>query len=59
VKFLAVVLSLSVADPSPPIDCEMIRAKIAEHGKAVVYTWALANGYSLRDITRIRKQCGV
>jgi hypothetical protein len=58
-KFLAVVMSLYAADPSPPIDCEMIRAKIAEHGKTVVYAWALANGYTLRDITRIRKRCGI
>lgn len=53
---LAVILSLSLATP---INCAEVRAKVAEHGKVRAYAWALANGYSLKDIARIRKQCGV
>lgn len=57
---VAVVLALTVADPQPPpVDCGFIRAKIAEHGKLAAYTWAIANGYSRHEITRIRKVCGV
>lgn len=42
-----------------PVDCEIIRAKVAEHGKAAAIAWALAQGYAWRDIQRIRKTCGV
>ncbi|ANW00697.1 hypothetical protein [Bradyrhizobium icense] len=57
---LAVALALTVADPpAPPVDCHMIRAHIAQHGKLAAYAWAIANGYSPKDIARIRKVCGV
>lgn len=51
---LLVVLALA-----QPVDCEMIRAHVAQYGKIRSYAWALANGYSPKEITRIRKQCGV
>lgn len=41
------------------VDCDMVRAKVKEHGIVVVIAWAVANGYSAKDISRIRKQCGV
>jgi hypothetical protein len=56
--FLLIALTLSLNEP-PKVDCELIRARVAEHGKIKAYTWALANGYSLREISRIRKMCGI
>lgn len=55
-KFIAVLLLLSV-EPKP--DCEMVRAQVAQHGKIAAYAWALANGYTPREISRIRKACGI
>jgi hypothetical protein len=57
--FLLVALTLSLSTPEPKVDCELIRARVAEYGKIRAYTWALSNGYSLRDISRIRKVCGL
>ena len=48
-----------VAIASEAYDCAMIREKVKEHGRVAAYAWALANGYSPKDIARIRKQCGV
>ena len=49
--------STSVTDGLPPgITCDMIREKVAEHGKAVALAWALKNGYSFAQI-RIAKRC--
>jgi hypothetical protein len=36
--------------------CEMVREKVAEHGKAVALAWALKQGYSFAQI-RIAKRC--
>jgi len=41
------------------INCPMVRAQVKEHGKFKAYAWALANGYSPREISRIRKLCNV
>lgn len=49
--------SLAFANDTP--DCNMIRAKVKEHGKIAVYAWAISQGYSPKEISRIRKQCGV
>lgn len=57
--FLLIALTLSVTEPQPKIDCELIRARVAEYGKIRAYGWALANGYSLKEISRIRKMCGL
>jgi hypothetical protein len=38
------------------ITCEMVREKVAEHGKAVALAWALRQGYSFAQI-RIARQC--
>lgn len=53
----AVLCGLAFANDAP--DCAMIREKVKEHGRVAAYAWALANGYSPKDIARIRKQCGV
>lgn len=53
---LAVLLLLSI-EPKP--DCEMVRAQVQQHGKIKAMVWALANGLSPKEISRIRKQCGV
>ena len=55
---LVLILSLSVTDPQPPVPCEVVREKIAEHGKAAALAWALKN-LSLRQIYQIRKTCRV
>lgn len=38
------------------ITCEMVREKVAEHGKAVALAWALRQGYSFAQI-RVAKRC--
>jgi hypothetical protein len=38
------------------ITCEMVREKVAEHGKAVALAWALRQGYSFAQI-RSAKRC--
>ena len=53
---IAVVLSLTL---SPPVDCAEVRAKVKEYGKFVALSWALAQGYSPKEIARVRKKCGV
>jgi hypothetical protein len=45
----------SRADDKPQFDCVVIRAYVAEHGKAVALGWAIRNGYSLRQIREARK----
>jgi hypothetical protein len=52
----AVILALAVTEP---IHCEQVRVQVAQHGKIKAYAWALANGYTPKEISRIRKQCGV
>lgn len=38
------------------VTCELVREKVAEHGKAVALAWALHHGYSLAQI-RIARRC--
>jgi hypothetical protein len=38
------------------ITCELIREKVAEHGKAVALAWALKQGYSFAQI-RVARRC--
>jgi hypothetical protein len=40
----------------PGITCELIREKVAEHGKAVALAWALKQGYSFAQI-RVARRC--
>lgn len=40
-------------------DCSYIKEQVKEHGKIKAYAWALASGYTPRDIARIRKLCNV
>ena len=37
------------------VTCELVRAKVAEHGKIVAYAWATLQGYSRREIKEARK----
>lgn len=39
--------------------CAFIREKVKEHGRIAAYAWAISQGYSPKDIARIRKICGV
>ncbi len=39
----------------PGVTCEVIRAKIAEHGMHVAYAWAKQNGYSDKHIAQANK----
>jgi hypothetical protein len=36
--------------------CEMVREKVAEHGKAAALAWALKQGYSFAQI-RLARRC--
>ncbi len=47
----------SRADDKPQFDCVLIRAYVAEHGKAVALGWAIRNGYSIRQIREAQRQC--
>jgi hypothetical protein len=49
------------ADSSLPdgITCEMVREKVAEHGKVKAFAWAIEHGYSIRQIYLIRRACRV
>lgn len=35
--------------------CDLVREKVAEHGKAAALAWALKQGYSLAQINRARR----
>ena len=39
----------------PGVTCEVIRAKVAEHGMYVAYAWAKQNGYSDKHIAQANK----
>lgn len=39
----------------PGITCEMIREKVAEHGKLVALAWAIRQGYSSAQIHAARR----
>jgi hypothetical protein len=41
------------------ITCEMVREKVAEHGKAAALAWAFERGLSIRQIYIIRRACKV
>lgn len=61
---IALVATCTRARADPPrlpvgITCPDVRAKVAEHGKVYAYAWAMANGYSPKEISQIRKICGV
>lgn len=39
----------------PGVTCEIIRAKVAQHGMLVAYAWAKQNGYSDKHIAHANK----
>lgn len=39
----------------PGVTCSMVRAKVAEHGKAYAYAWAKLHGYTAADIREAKK----
>ena len=59
IALFVMLAAAALAEEAPAVDCAMVRAKVAEHGKLAVYAWALANGYSPRDIARIRQHCRI
>lgn len=56
---LALLFLCSVAFAHPHVDCEMVRDQVRTHGKIKAYAWAISQGYSPKEISRIRKACGV
>jgi hypothetical protein len=40
----------------PGFTCELVREKVAEHGKAVALAWALKQGYTFAQI-RLARRC--
>lgn len=59
---LLVIVYLSKAHASDEIQlpfgitCDLIRVKVAEHGRIASFAWAIRNGYSLSEI-RQAKRC--
>lgn len=53
------VCSSVVAFADHEVDCDLVRSKVAEHGRAAAIKWARSQGYGWREIWRIKKQCGV
>lgn len=47
------------ADDRPQLDCQTVRAYVAQHGIVVAYARALAAGYSPAEIRKVRKRCQV
>lgn len=45
------------ADMPEGITCEMVRDKVAEHGKVKALAWAIEHGFSIRQIWQIRRAC--
>lgn len=59
---VAILLTVCVrarADDRPQLDCQTVRAYVAQHGIVVAYARALAAGYSPRQIREVRRRCGV
>jgi hypothetical protein len=49
--------STTAGDGLPPgATCEIVREKVAEHGKAVALAWAIKQGFSFAQI-RAAKRC--
>ena len=64
VLLFAVVILLTVcvrarADDRPHLDCQTVRAYVAQHGIVVAYARALAAGYSPAEIRKVRRRCQV
>lgn len=57
IAFLIVMAAAAFAHPH--VDCEMVRDQVRTHGKIKAYAWAISQGYSPKEISRIRKACGV
>jgi len=58
--YIALISSCTKARADTPklpvgVTCEIVRAKVAEHGKIVAYAWATLQGYSRREIKEARK----
>jgi hypothetical protein len=43
----------------PGVDCDAIRAKVHEFGRARAILWALENGFTMKEIWQARKICKV
>ena len=59
---VAILLAVCVrarADDRPPLDCQIVRAYVAQHGIVVAYARALAAGYSPAEIRKVRRRCQV
>ena len=49
----------SCAFARPAHDCGYVRQQVWEHGVIDACAWAIASGYSPKEIATIRKQCAV
>jgi hypothetical protein len=62
VAMVAMVNAAHAAEPPKlpvGVTCEAVRERVAEHGRAAAIAWALASGYSWRQIRDARKICGI
>jgi hypothetical protein len=61
VAFILLMTPQARASTSPDnglpvgITCELVREKVAEHGKAVALAWALKQGYSFAQIRAAKR----
>ena len=54
------VLSAAAFAADPPrlpagVTCELVRAKVAEHGKVYAYGWAKLQGYTSAEISQAKR----
>jgi hypothetical protein len=52
---LVTVCARARAADARAIDCALVRAMVAEHGKARAIAWAIENGYGWRHIRAARR----
>jgi hypothetical protein len=64
--FLIAVLIILMTQPARAetalpdgITCELVREKVAEHGRVKAMAWAIEHGLSIRQIYIIRRTCKV
>ena len=55
VLFIYLMLCGVALAADQPIDCNLVRQYVAQHGKAKALAWAVREGYNWREIQMARK----
>ena len=62
-KYLIVFFLMITPAAAEPLEiqvnCEQVKALVAEHGKLAAIKWALTNGFSMRQVNAARKKCDI